>query len=130
MTNRIGRLELLFWLVASNLAGTIVVVADSVLTHRSLESFHYPLDLPSALALVVVFAVIPRAQIARFHDLGWPTWTVAVMFIPLIDILAILLSLALPGQKLENRYGAPPRFLEGLRGRPSHNSGKPGDSDA
>lgn len=115
MANRIGRLELLFWWIVSNLVGAIVFVADSALTHKPIEAFHYPLDLPSALTLILVFAVILRAHISRFHDLGWPTWVVALIFVPLVDVLAMLVALLVPGQKQANRYGDPPVFLHRFR---------------
>ena len=121
MANRIGRLELLFWWIVSNLAGGVVLAVYSALRNKPIESFHYPLDLPSALTLIAVVLVVLRGFVSRFHDLGWPTWVaVGVMFVPLLNVVAILVALLVPGQKHANRYGEPPVFLQRLR-KSAHN---------
>jgi hypothetical protein len=37
------------------------------------------------------------------------------MFVPLVDILAVLVLLFVPGEKMPNLYGEPPIFLQRFR---------------
>jgi uncharacterized membrane protein YhaH (DUF805 family) len=115
MANRIGRLELLFWWLVSLFAGGIMLAVYGALTNTQIESLHYPLPWLPALVLVAVSVVILKAHISRFHDLGWPTWAIVVMFVPLVDIVALSLLFIMPGRKQANQYGEPPTFLQRFR---------------
>jgi uncharacterized membrane protein YhaH (DUF805 family) len=56
-----------------------------------------------------------RACLSRFHDIGWSGRAVLVMFVPLVNVMAFLFLLVMPGQKLPNPYGEPTIFLQRLR---------------
>jgi|SRR5882724_3723306 len=81
MSNRIGRLELLFWFVSSILAGGILLAIVASLTRTAIEFGTHPLS--QALCIIAVAVVILRAAVSRFHDIGWSGWAVLLMFVPL-----------------------------------------------
>jgi uncharacterized membrane protein YhaH (DUF805 family) len=74
MSNRIGRLELLFWFVSSILAGGILLAIVASLTRTAIEFGTHPLS--QALCIIAVAVVILRAAVSRFHDIGWSGWAV------------------------------------------------------
>ena len=113
MSNRIGRLELLFWFVSSILAGGILLAIVASLTRTTIEFGTHP--LPQALCLIAAAVMILRAAVSRFHDIGWSGWAVLLMFVPLMGVVAFLLLLIVPGQKRPNLYGEPPIFLHRFR---------------
>jgi uncharacterized membrane protein YhaH (DUF805 family) len=115
MSNRIGRLELLFWFVASILAAGILLAIVESLTNTAIEFDRTRYPLPQALCLIAASVVILKAVVARFHDIGWSSWAVLLMFVPLVDIVALLLLVVVPGQKRPNLYGEPPIFLQRFR---------------
>jgi uncharacterized membrane protein YhaH (DUF805 family) len=114
MSNRIGRLEFLFWCVASILAGAVVLAIVSVVTNIQFQPGRTP-HWSQALVLIAVAVVLLKAQVSRFHDVGWSGRAVLLMFIPLVNVVAFLLLLVVPGQKRPNRYGERTIFLQGLR---------------
>jgi uncharacterized membrane protein YhaH (DUF805 family) len=115
MTNRIGRLELLFWLVVSILGfGTLLAIVAS-LTNTAIEFGRTRHPLSQALCLIAAAVVILKAVVSRFHDIGWSGWAVLLMFVPLVDIVALLLLVVVPGQKRPNLYGEQPIFLQRFR---------------
>lgn len=116
MSNRIGRLELLFWFVSSILAGGILLAIVAGLTRTAIEFGTHPLS--QALCIIAVAVVILRAAVSRFHDIGWSGWAVLLMFVPLVGVVAFLLLLVVPGQKRPNLYGEPPIFLQRFRKLP------------
>jgi hypothetical protein len=65
--------------------------------------------------LIAVAVVLLKAQISRFHDIGWSGSAVLFMFLPLVNVVAFLLLLVMPGQKQPNRYGEPTTLLQRLR---------------
>jgi uncharacterized membrane protein YhaH (DUF805 family) len=114
MSNRIGRLEFVFWFVASILSFGILLGIVAIVTNTTIEVGRtHPLS--QALCFILAAVVILRAAVCRFHDLGWPGWAVFLMFVPLVDIIAVLLLLLVPGQKRPNHYGEPPIFLQRFR---------------
>ena len=113
MSNRIGRLELLFWFVSSILAGGILLAIVARLTKTAIEFGTHPLS--QALCIIAVAVVILRAAVSRFHDIGWSGWAVLLMFVPLVGVVAFLLLLVVPGQKRPNLHGEPPIFLQRFR---------------
>jgi uncharacterized membrane protein YhaH (DUF805 family) len=113
MSNRIGRLELLFWFVSSILGGGVLLATVASLTRTAIEFGTHPLS--QALCIIAVAVVILRAAISRFHDIGWSGWAVLLMFVPLVGVVAFLLLLVVPGQKRSNLYGEPPIFLQRFR---------------
>jgi len=113
MSNRIGRLEFLFWFVSSILAGGILLAIVASLTRTAIEFGTHPLS--QALCIIAVAVVILRAAVSRFHDIGWSGWAVLLMFVPLVGVVAFLLLLVVPGQKRPNLYGEPPIFLQRFR---------------
>jgi membrane protease YdiL (CAAX protease family) len=114
MANRIGRLELLFWCVASILTGSIVLAIVSVVANIPMEPDRTP-HWSLALVLITVAVVLLKAQISRFHDIGWSGRAILIMFIPLVNVLAFLFLVVAPGQKNDNSYGEPPVFLQRMR---------------
>ena len=117
MSNRIGRLEFLFWLVASNLGAGILLVIVASLTNTAIEDLcrtRHP--MAQALCFIAAVVVILKAVVSRFHDIGWSGSAVVLMFVPLVDIVALLLLVVVPGQKKPNRYGEPAIFLQRFRG--------------
>jgi uncharacterized membrane protein YhaH (DUF805 family) len=114
MANRIGRLEFLFWCVASILAGSIVLATLSAIANISIELGRTP-HLSQGLVFIAVAVVMLKAHVSRFHDIGWSGRTVLVAFVPLLDVAALLFLLVMPGQKQPNRYGEPTKFLRRLR---------------
>jgi uncharacterized membrane protein YhaH (DUF805 family) len=116
MSNRIGRLELLFWFVASIFGGGILLGVVAILTNTAIEVGQTAHPFSQALCIIAAAVVILKAVVSRFHDIGWSGWAVLLMFVPLVDIVALLLLVVVPGQKLPNIYGEPPMFLKRLRG--------------
>jgi uncharacterized membrane protein YhaH (DUF805 family) len=115
MSNRIGRLEFLFWFVASILGAGILLSIVASITNTAIEVARTQHPLSQALCLILAAVVILKAAMSRFHDIGWPSWTVLLMLVPLVDIAALLLLLVVPGQKRPNLYGEPPIFLQRFR---------------
>lgn len=113
MASRIGRLELLFWWMASLLGGGILAGIVAGLTNNTVD--YYPLPLPEALIVIAATIVTLRAVVSRFHDIGWPGWALILMFLPFLNVLTLLFLLVIPGQKRENTYGGPKVFLQRWR---------------
>lgn len=114
MSNRIGRLEFLFWCIAPLVVGSIVatIVAFSIGAINANTPSSDP-KLRSFIAPVVllVAVMVLRAAVARLHDMGWTGWLAVLVFAPLVGIVLFLILLILPGQKTENAYGESPIFL-------------------
>ena len=87
MSNRIGRLELLFWFSAASLGGGILLAIVASLTNAAFEYDRTRHPLSQALCLIAAAVVILKAVVSRFHDIGWPGWAVLLIFIPLVDIV-------------------------------------------
>lgn len=97
MSNRIGRLGLLFWFVSSILAGGFLLAIVASLTRTAIEFGTHP--LPQALCIIAVAVVILRAAVSRFHDIGWSGWAVLLMFVPLVGVVAFLLLFVFAREK-------------------------------
>jgi uncharacterized membrane protein YhaH (DUF805 family) len=115
MSNRIGRLEFLFWFVASFLGYAILLAIVAAITHTAIRFDQTRLPLPQALCVIGAAVVVLKAALSRFHDIGWSGWAALLMVIPLVDIIALLLLVVLPGQKRPNLYGQPPIFFQRFR---------------
>jgi uncharacterized membrane protein YhaH (DUF805 family) len=115
MSHRIGRVELLIWFVVSILGSSILLLVVGNLTNTAIEVERTRYPLSQALCLILAAVLILKAVVSRFHDIGWSGWAALLMFIPLVDIVASLLLLLVPGQKRPNRYGDPPVFLRRFR---------------
>jgi uncharacterized membrane protein YhaH (DUF805 family) len=114
MSNRIGRVELLFWSVASILGAAIVSGIVAAVTNTPIEPGRTPHWI-QGLALVAATVLMLKAQMSRFHDIGWSGRALLLMFVPLVNVVAFLLLLVVPGQKQPNQYGEPTIFLQRLR---------------
>ena len=77
----------------------------------------YPHTLPQAVIFLATSILALRAVWSRLHDIGWPGWMLILMFVPFVNVLALLLLVIVPGQKKANAYGAPAVFLQRLRDR-------------
>jgi uncharacterized membrane protein YhaH (DUF805 family) len=115
MSDRIGRLELLFWFVVSILGSGILLAIVASLTNTAIEFDRTRHPLSQALCLIAATVVMLKAVVSRFHDIGLSGWAVLLMFVPLVDIVALLLLVVVPGQKAPNIYGKPPTFLQRFR---------------
>jgi len=124
MSNRIGRLELLFWIVASNLGAGILLAIVASLTNTAIEFGRTRHPMAQALCFIAAVVVILKAVVSRFHDIGWSGSAVLLMFVPLVDIVALLLLVVVPGQNKLNRYGEPPIFLQRFRDWPKQHVSK------
>jgi uncharacterized membrane protein YhaH (DUF805 family) len=114
MANRIARLELLFWCVASIFAAGSVLAIVAVVANIPIEPGRTP-HWSQALVLIASSVVMLKSFMSRFHDIGWSGHAVLLMFIPLVNVGVFLLLLFVPGQKRSNRYGEPTIFLQRLR---------------
>jgi len=115
MANRIGRRELLFWYIASVVVCGIGLATVAILTNTEIELGRTRYPWSQGFVLIAASLIILRAQVSRFHDIGWSGRTVLVMFVPLLNLLTLLLLLFWPGEKRPNKYGDSPLFLEPLR---------------
>jgi len=115
MANRIGRIELLFWFVASIIGCGIMLGIVSVLTNTPLEPGRTRYPWSQALWFVAASIVMLKAIVSRLHDIGRSGWAVLLMFVPLVNLVALLLLTVVPGQKSANPYGEPAVFLQRLR---------------
>lgn len=115
MDNRIGRLELLFWFVASSIGCGIMLGVTSVLTNTPLQPERTRHPWSQAIWFLAASVVALKAMASRMHDIGWSAWALLLMFVPLVDLIALLLLIVVPGKKDSNRYGEPPLFLQRLR---------------
>lgn len=115
MANRIGRLELLFWFVASIFGAGIALAIVSVLTTTPIQPERTRHPWLQAVWLLAAALVMLKAIVSRFHDIGWPGWAVLVIAFPLVDLIALLFLMLAPGQKQANVYGEPPIFLQRFR---------------
>jgi uncharacterized membrane protein YhaH (DUF805 family) len=115
MSNRIGRLELLFWFVASILGAGILLAIVESLTKTAIEFDRTRYPLPQALCLIAASVMLLKAVVSGFHDIGWSSWAVLLVFVPLVGIVALLFLVVIPGQKRPNLYGEPPIFLQRFR---------------
>lgn len=113
VVNRVGRLELMFWYVVSIFGAAVMVAIAATLTNTTVGP--YPMALPEALILIAASIVALRAVLSRFHDIGWSGRALIVMFVPFVNVLALLFLLVVPGQKGANAYGEPTSFLQRFR---------------
>jgi uncharacterized membrane protein YhaH (DUF805 family) len=114
MSDRIGRLEFIFWFVTAIVVGSILLGIVMALTNTPTQ-FGGTYPLSSAACLILAAVIILRASVSRFHDMGRPGWSALLLFVPLIGVIAFVLLLAIPGQKGPNRFGEPSVFLQRLR---------------
>lgn len=104
-----------WWVISSFGAGTALAIV-SLRTHIALAddgASWYPWS--QAIWFVLAALVMLRAIVGRFHDLGWPSWSVLIMTIPVLSLLALFFLLFAPGQKEQNTFGDPPIFLQRFR---------------
>ena len=115
MSNRIGRLEFLFWWIASFLGFGILLAIVAAITHTAIRFEQTRLPLSQALCIIAAAVVILKAAVSRFHDIGWSGWAALLLLVPLVGIVAMLLLLIVPGQKQPNLYGQPSIFFQRFR---------------
>jgi len=112
LEGRIGRLRFLAWSMVLSLV-TIAVVAVFALAGLALVSSDSTAGLIIggilAFFLCLAFFIVSiMICVQRLHDLGWSGWLWLLNLVPFIGTFFPLLLLALPGNTLANRYGAPP----------------------
>jgi uncharacterized membrane protein YhaH (DUF805 family) len=116
ISDRIGTIELLFWCGAPIIVGSMVLsIVALVVGATDIDGAGSRLHGLFALVLIAAAIVILKAEVSRFHDLGWSRWAVLLAFVPIVDIVVFLFLVLVPGQKAQNRYGEPPMFLQRVR---------------
>jgi uncharacterized membrane protein YhaH (DUF805 family) len=116
ISNRIGRIEFLFWCGAPIIVGsTVLSIVAFVGGVTDITAPGSPLHGLFGLMVLAAAIVILRAEVSRFHDLGWTGWAALLAFVPIVDIFVFLLLLVVPGQKAQNAYGDPPMFFQRVR---------------
>ena len=114
MSNRIGRLEFLFWccipLIVGSIVFSIVALSLGAIDANTPAGDPKFRSLLAPVALIVSIVAL-RAAVSRLHDLGLVGWAVVLAFVPLVGIVLFLVLFILPGQKVSNAYGEPPIFL-------------------
>jgi uncharacterized membrane protein YhaH (DUF805 family) len=117
VSNRIGRLEYLFWcsvpIVVGSVLAELIGLSIGVINLQSDDAAVRRVVTPVVL---IVAVIILRAGVSRFHDIGWSGWFVLLMFVPLLNLIIFLLLVLIPGQKTGNKYGDPPLLFGRLRG--------------
>jgi uncharacterized membrane protein YhaH (DUF805 family) len=117
ISNRIGRLEYLLWcsvpIVVGSVLAALIGLSIGVI---NLQSDDAALRRVVAPVVLIVAVIILRAEVSRFHDIGWSGWFVLLMFVPLLNLIIFLLLVLVPGQKTVNKYGEPPLIFGRLRG--------------
>ena len=115
--NRIGRLEYLLWcsvpIVVGSILAALIGLSIGVINLQSDDAALRRVVTPVVL---IVPVIILRAEVSRFHDIGWSGWFVLQMFVPLLNLIMFLLLVLLPGHKTGNKYVDPPSFFGRLRG--------------
>jgi uncharacterized membrane protein YhaH (DUF805 family) len=77
MSNRIGRLEFFFWCCVSLVVGSLVLsIVSLVIGGPDIVDVRPPARGLFGLMILVISMVILRAEVSRFHDLGWSGWNV------------------------------------------------------
>ena len=115
MTNRIGRLQLLGWWVASIIGSGIVLAIVLAVTNTTMQPERTRYPLSQALVLIAASLVMLKAIVSRLHDIGWSGWIALLVFVPLVNLLMILALVVIPGQKGPNTFGEPPIFFRRFR---------------
>jgi uncharacterized membrane protein YhaH (DUF805 family) len=118
IANRIGRLEYLLWCSVPIVVGSVLAVFIGLsIGVINLQSDDAALRRVVTPAVLIVAVIILRAEVSRFHDVGWSGWFVLLMFVPLLNLIIFLLLVLVPGQKTGNKYGDPPLLFGRLRDR-------------
>jgi uncharacterized membrane protein YhaH (DUF805 family) len=94
--------------VLSILGAAILMVIAAALTITTIGP--YPAAWPEALILIAASVVMLKAVLSRFHDTGWSGRGLILMFVPLVNVVALLFLFVVPGQKGANAYGEPTVF--------------------
>ena len=93
-----------------------------VMTFPLYQSLRLPVDSDAARAWYFVFMAVALASlwvhmafsVKRLHDIGRPGIIAAVLFVPVISIIAFVALCAIPGDPGPNQYGE--RAKEPARG--------------
>lgn len=116
ISNRIGRLEFILWCSVPIVVGSVLAALIGLsIGAINLQSDDMALRKVVTPVVLIVAVIILRAEVSRFHDIGWSGWFILLMFVPLVNVILFLLLVLLPGQKTGNTYGEPPLLFERLR---------------
>jgi len=107
-TGRIGRLKFfgliaLAWAVMA--VGAAVFAFTIMVANESASALAFPTWLVVACAYLLISL---SAWIRRFHDLDQSGWMALLCFVPVVNLLALLLLIFAPGTRGPNRYGVQP----------------------
>lgn len=99
----------MFLLMTNLLAGALMIVAagdsDPIMGMGSLAKTMFGL-----LAILILGAIIPfiAAEVRRFHDQDRSGWLALLNLIPYVGAFIVLVFMAFPGTKGDNKYGPDP----------------------
>ena len=97
---RIGKMQYFLRLVLSTLIVVVVSVLIMFINEQAGLVVYYILIIPTA-----VFQIIQA--IKRFHDMGKSGAYCWLFIVPLANVVAALILIAVEGDKEENKYGEP-----------------------
>ena len=97
---RIGRMQYFLRLVLSTLIVVVVSVLIMFINEQAGLVVYYILIIPTA-----VFQIIQA--IKRLHDMGKSGAYCWLFIVPLANVVAALILIAVEGDKEENKYGEP-----------------------
>ena len=118
-----------YWLFA--LAQVVILVGFSVVAFLSLFSGSEVVTgaLLAIAALYMVGTILPGlgVTVRRFHDAGYSGWMVLLGLIPSIGVIVVLVFMALPSERGDNRHGPDTRGGTGRGSSPPYvGPGRPG----
>ena len=111
---RFGRLSYLAWgtlIAILSWIITLMVAGTSALMSSDSINFFFQTPLVGIVTIAsLVFGII--FAVRRFHDINASGWWSILVFVPLINLIAMLVLIFAPGKPQANKYG-PPRITRG-----------------
>ena len=109
---RIGRLRFLAWsmvlsLVLIAVITVFAVVGLALVSADSTAGLIIGGFLAFILCIVFIIASV-MISVQRLHDFGWSGWLWLLNLVPFIGSFFPFVMMAMPGNQMSNRYGAPP----------------------
>jgi uncharacterized membrane protein YhaH (DUF805 family) len=101
-----------FAFVAGMLSGILAVVMG--LSISSLELMSEFIYLIIQLLAIPVLIFLWSLDIRRLHDLGYSGWVSLALFVPIVNLVLLVLFAVNAGKSEVNKYGEPPSVGRGL----------------
>jgi MFS family permease len=106
---RTRRLGFLGYALLGPLAGAVAwFVAKSfasLFASAEAQATQLAAAVPIALGVIVWLGVFIPAAARRLHDLGWSGWLALLLFVPGVNVVALLMLLLAPGKAEANAHG-------------------------